>query len=530
MIDPILSLAFGMHSNKGAYALLLGSGVSRSAGIPTGWEVVLDLARKLAAMKGEDCEPDPVGWFQKTFDAERDYDKLLNAVAKLPAERSQLLRGYFEPTNEEREQGPKVPTDAHKAIAKLILHGIVSALDFLRSAPTDNDPLEFIFGDLLETFTENETKALAALTYFTQPVEVKLIAELAKISKAAAETALGDLSSRALVVPDEEEKNFALVPMVADFLRRKRPEAIAETGSRLEQRAYALIVENGYRKHDHFPVLDATWHTVVPALSLFLAGPNLRLQTVCTALFNFLEFTGRWDECLFLSQQAETKAVASRQSPPRRLVGLSRRLVSLSAPAGGRGAGVCRPGDSALGDREGRRPRARLFHTLAWPGHQLNSDYPAAIAAYRNSLELNRSVSAESFDVAIDLCNLAIAERLSGDFAATERDLREALRIAHAVGDAEAVASYTGHLADLALDCEDWPAAETLTREALPLSENLGRQTMIAYNCHRLGKALVQQGKVAEALPHARRAVEIFTRLRHPDREAARATLRECES
>ena len=130
----ILSLAFGMHSNKGAYALLLGSGVSRSAGIPTGWEVVLDLARKLAAMKGEDCEPDPVGWFQKTFDAEPDYDKLLNAVAKLPAERSQLLRGYFEPTNEEREQGLKVPTDAHKAIAKLILHGIVSALDFLRSA------------------------------------------------------------------------------------------------------------------------------------------------------------------------------------------------------------------------------------------------------------------------------------------------------------------------------------------------------------------------------------------------------------
>ena len=47
MIDPILSLSFGMHSIKGAYALLLGSGVSRSAGIPTGWEVVLDLIRKL---------------------------------------------------------------------------------------------------------------------------------------------------------------------------------------------------------------------------------------------------------------------------------------------------------------------------------------------------------------------------------------------------------------------------------------------------------------------------------------------------
>ncbi len=40
MIEPIVSLAFSLHANKGVYALLLGSGVSRSAGIPTGWEVV----------------------------------------------------------------------------------------------------------------------------------------------------------------------------------------------------------------------------------------------------------------------------------------------------------------------------------------------------------------------------------------------------------------------------------------------------------------------------------------------------------
>lgn len=128
MIEPILSLAFGMQSNKGAYALLLGSGVSRSAGVPTGWEVVLDLARKLAAMKGENCEPDPVAWFQKTFATEPDYDKLLNLVAKMPAERSQLLKSYFEPTNEENEQGLKVPTEAHKVIARLVLHGYVRVI------------------------------------------------------------------------------------------------------------------------------------------------------------------------------------------------------------------------------------------------------------------------------------------------------------------------------------------------------------------------------------------------------------------
>lgn len=48
MIDPILSLSFNLINNKGRYALLLGSGVSRSSGIATGWEIVLDLISKIA--------------------------------------------------------------------------------------------------------------------------------------------------------------------------------------------------------------------------------------------------------------------------------------------------------------------------------------------------------------------------------------------------------------------------------------------------------------------------------------------------
>ena len=35
MIEPIHSLAFSIQSNPGVYAVLIGSGVSRAAGIPT---------------------------------------------------------------------------------------------------------------------------------------------------------------------------------------------------------------------------------------------------------------------------------------------------------------------------------------------------------------------------------------------------------------------------------------------------------------------------------------------------------------
>ncbi len=407
---------------------------------------------------------------------------------------------------------------------------IAAALDFLRSAPPGNDPLEFIFGDLLGTFTANETQVLAALTHFTTAMEVKFIAELASLHGAAAQGALSDLSSRALVLPDLEERRFALVPMVAEFLRRSRPEVVAETGNRLEKRAYALIVENGCSKHDRFSVLDEAWPTVAAALPLFLSGPNPRLQTVCDALYQFLNFTGRWDERLSLNQQAEARAVAAgdqynagwRAYQVGQVHYLRRQADAVLACAGRAAAHWQTAG-------AGVRERAVAIR-LRGIGHELKADYPAAIASYREALTLDRSLSAESVDVAIGLSNLADAEQLSGDLAAAERDYHEALRVARAVGDAEGVAICTGNLADVALDRQDWLGAETLAREALPLSEKLGRQELIALDCQRLAKALLPQGDAAEALSHARRAVDIYTRLGSPDLEGARATLRECES
>ena len=98
MLDPTISLALSMYSTKGIYALLLGSGISGAAGIPTGWEVVLDLIRKIALLQGEDCEPDPAAWYTRSFGQEPSYSILLEALARSPSEHRQLLRGYFEAT------------------------------------------------------------------------------------------------------------------------------------------------------------------------------------------------------------------------------------------------------------------------------------------------------------------------------------------------------------------------------------------------------------------------------------------------
>lgn len=128
MIDPINSLAFSMQANKGIYAILLGSGISRAAQIPTGWEITLDLIRKLASLEGENCEPDPEQWFLTTKGKPPGYSELLDAITKTPAERQQLLRGYLEPNEQEREEGLKAPTKAHRAVAELVKLGYVKVI------------------------------------------------------------------------------------------------------------------------------------------------------------------------------------------------------------------------------------------------------------------------------------------------------------------------------------------------------------------------------------------------------------------
>ena len=122
MIDPLVSLAFSIESNPGIYTLLVGSGISRSAGIPTGWDIVIDLIKKIAHLSGEDdvCKDNPEKWYSDKFKRTPDYSELLGELVKTKEERSQLLKNYFEPTPEDVKKGVKIPTDAHIAIAELV--------------------------------------------------------------------------------------------------------------------------------------------------------------------------------------------------------------------------------------------------------------------------------------------------------------------------------------------------------------------------------------------------------------------------
>jgi tetratricopeptide (TPR) repeat protein len=266
------------------------------------------------------------------------------------------------------------------------------------------------------------------------------------------------------------------------------------------------------------------------ALPLVLQGDNARLQTLGDALIDIMHFSGRWEEWLWLSQQAEEKALVAgdfhragwRALQTGWVYHLPRQAADVLASAV-----RCEAHWKKVGAGAVEKAAAIQLRGL---GHQVEKNYPAAIADFRKALKLDRALESESQDVAIDLNHLAEVERLSGDYAAAERDYREALRISKKINHQEGVANYTGNLAGLTLDRKDWPAAEALARDSLRLSEALGSREAIGHACWVLAKAIARQGRPHEGLPCARRAVDIFTKLRMPENlEEAQAVLKACE-
>lgn len=106
----------------------MGSGVSKSANIHTGWEVTLDMIHKLAQLNNESCESSPEDWYRQKYGKDPEYSELLEQLARTPTERQQMLSQYFEPNESERESGEKSPTMGQQAIAQLVANGFIRVI------------------------------------------------------------------------------------------------------------------------------------------------------------------------------------------------------------------------------------------------------------------------------------------------------------------------------------------------------------------------------------------------------------------
>ncbi len=119
-LDPIVSLAVAVAESPGAYAFLLGAGVSKDAGVPTGGGVLSIALNDLYRLEHpEDDPPDEATlatWAADTGYANITYSEMLERLCPDPEGRRSYLAKHFE---------GREPGETHRLLACLAADGLV---------------------------------------------------------------------------------------------------------------------------------------------------------------------------------------------------------------------------------------------------------------------------------------------------------------------------------------------------------------------------------------------------------------------
>ncbi len=120
-MDPTIRLAASALPGEKKYILFAGAGVSKDAGIPTSWDLMLKTAGLLYAAEGN-TEIDNLKleeWFIKSKYSKMKYSELIGQIYPTYPEQQNFLKKYLE----DHEIG-----DSHRSIAELARLGIIRCI------------------------------------------------------------------------------------------------------------------------------------------------------------------------------------------------------------------------------------------------------------------------------------------------------------------------------------------------------------------------------------------------------------------
>lgn len=167
-VDPVTRVAIAMDARPGAFALLLGSGISTAAGIPTGWDVVKELARQVMAASGDSVD-DPVAWFTARHGVEPTYSALVAELGLTEAVRQSVVVGAL---THGTGRFPR-PTPAHKAVAALVVGGWVKVVITTNFDPLLETAVESVGGAITVLSTDDHIKGALPIAH-AGPTLIKL--------------------------------------------------------------------------------------------------------------------------------------------------------------------------------------------------------------------------------------------------------------------------------------------------------------------------------------------------------------------
>ncbi len=120
-MDPIIKLAASAEPGEKKYILFAGAGVSKDAGIPTAWDLMLETANLLCANDNNTIDPnvDLEEWFINSQYAQMEYAELIGEIYPKHPDQQSFLKNYL---------GNREVGQAHRGMAELAEQGIIRAI------------------------------------------------------------------------------------------------------------------------------------------------------------------------------------------------------------------------------------------------------------------------------------------------------------------------------------------------------------------------------------------------------------------
>lgn len=118
-INPIIPLSYNLADGRKKYVLFCGAGISKDAGVPTGWDILLETLRLIRAQEeGESKEytNEEIESYYKDKYKDATYSEIIRSLFPSIEEQRAFLKKQFE---------GKAPGKSHKLIAQLVKEGLV---------------------------------------------------------------------------------------------------------------------------------------------------------------------------------------------------------------------------------------------------------------------------------------------------------------------------------------------------------------------------------------------------------------------
>ncbi|TFI52508.1 tetratricopeptide repeat protein [Mastigocladus laminosus UU774] len=430
---------------------------------------------------------------------------------------------------------------------------ISTALERLRNAPDSAELYGFLFADTASDLSDNDRTVLSALAIFRTPATTVALVDATGLVGNEIRVSVDKLVTLSLV-NDLEGERFGLHPLTRTYVRAAL-DGTESIGTTLLERVfqflggaikfdsaaqrkvlrywvdYAQKYGGSSENYKTFDKLEAEWQNlegVATTLREIAGIPGTlkdrqaaqMLIDLENALYQFLLFRGYWDEAVRLGEWRYQAGKALNQWSDAgwgahhvAWIHYCRAETERAASWAARMAQVIKQGGS-------RRDKAVAIQLQGQIAKQ-RQEYAEAEQLYQDALAIYRELGDEDMETNA-LNNLGNVARSQGQYDRAESYYKQALAIAEKLGNKELIASWCGNLGLLALDRNRPTEAHPWYERELALAQEVGRQDLVADAQEGLAEVLEKEGRYAEALELAQKALEIRERLRDRDLEFSR--------